>query len=453
MFIDKHRISGKRSIMKQMRTSCFALGMVIFFFGTICADTTETHFPIYRMSGYAGLEIGQIVNGSYFYNNLNNLTTITKAWQERFLFQFINDIAVTERIRMVMNIEGQISFSYPQVLNPPESEAPRYLFFPQRAEGMYTLGDREKPYLQFGMGLFPYKFDPDATNLGEFIFRTGTYPVYLISNFNHCYGELLGLRVSSTLFGSLRQDLMMTSETLMFPTQDYSLSYCVHYSPARCLDIGAGISFAHLFSIEGKLTKGTSFQEGLYQPNPGDTTHVYYSFAGTKPAFMLAFDPKQFFPEWGNVFGKNDGRIYGEICVSGLENRKNYDTAIPPEKDYYNNILDRTMAMVGFKVPTCKVFDDLSLEFEYFPPRYPDSWREVFDENIPVPFTQDSRPRLPWKVSVYAKKTFLHNFFIVGQVARDHMRPTFPDLKNMEREDVLNGINDWWWVVSLNFLM
>jgi len=43
--------------------------VVIFFFGAICADTTETHFPIYMMSGYAGLEIGQIVNGSYGYNN------------------------------------------------------------------------------------------------------------------------------------------------------------------------------------------------------------------------------------------------------------------------------------------------------------------------------------------------------------------------------------------------
>jgi hypothetical protein len=431
-----------------------AVGAVLFAYGFSRAENSEDQKIVFKMSDTAGLEIGQIEKGEFAFNNNQAPMERNHGWQERFLLRFINNVTVNDRIRVFMDIEGQISFSYPQLLTPAESEAPRYLFFPEHVEGSYSLGNPERPYLQFGVGFFPYKFDPDARNLGEFIYRTGTYPVYLISNFNHCYGKLLGFRTTYSPVENLNLDLLFTSNALMFPTQDYSLSALVHYDLFKCLYLGAGVCFDHLFSIEGKLTNGTSFQEALYQPHPGDTTHVYYSFAGTKPAVMVAFDPKALLPfDWTTVFGRSDGRIYGELCVSGWENRKNYDTAIAPEKDYYNNRLDRTMAMVGFKVPTCKMLDDLSLECEYFPPRYPDSWRQVFDENIPVPFIVNGQSRLPWKWSVYAKKTILNNFSIIAQAARDHVRPTFPDLKNMERETVLNKIDDWWWTISFNFFM
>jgi hypothetical protein len=440
--------------MKQTRVQFFAFAFSVFAGLSVFAGDSDTKYPDYRFAGYAGLEIGQIVNGSYYWNNTNSPTAIEKAWQERFLYQFINDVTITDHLRMALNIEGQISFSYPQKLSPAESQTARYLFYPERAEAMYSLGDPVKPFLQFGLGYFPYKFNPDAVNLGEFIFRTGTYPVYLISNFNHCYGKLLGLRTTFTPFESLKLDLLFTSNTQMFPTQDYSLSFLGHYSFFKALDFGAGISLDHLISIDGKLTKGESFQDGLYQPKPNDTAHSYYSFAGTKPAVSLAFDPKPLLPSSiAHLLGKNDGRIYGEVCVSGWENRKNYDTTIDPYKDYYTDRTDRTLAMVGFTVPTFKVFDVLSVEFEHYPNKYPNSWRQVFDENIAIPYIGDSRARLPWKVSVYAKRSIGKTFFILCQIARDHMRPTFPDLKNMEREDVLNGIDDWWWTASLNFSM
>jgi hypothetical protein len=248
-------------------------------------------------------------------------------------------------------------------------------------------------------------------------------------------------------------DLLFTSEALMFPTQDYGLSAVVHYDLAHWLDVGAGISFAHLFSIEEKLTNGASFQDGLYLPDPGDTAHSYYSFQGVKPALTLAVDPKPFLPSsMASLFGQNDGRLYGEICVSGWENRKNYDTTKSPFWDYSDR-LQRTVALVGYTIPTFKLLDVLALEFEYFPNKYANSYRQVFDENIAIPYIQDSRERAPWKWSLYAKRTILDHFFIVCQMARDHMRPALPDIKNSEREDVLNKVGDWWWVASLNFTM
>lgn len=413
-----------------------------------------------RFSGGGGLELGQIVYGSYISMNPADLKEIRKGWQERFLYRLIYDMTLTERVRMVMDIEGQISFSYPQMLNPIESQATRFLFSPERIEGIYTLGNQEdpgSPSVQFGVGYFPYKFNPDARNLGELLFRSGTYPLYVITNFNHCYGKLLGLRVSSTIAGSLKQDILLTSEALMFPTQDYSLSYVAHYSLMQVLDMGAGISLAHFFSTEGKYTTNKTDPEGAYVKENGDI--AYYSFKGIKPAAMLAFDPKPLLPSSvSDLLGKNDARLYGEVFVSGWENRKNFDSAVIYDtamqmRQYYAVRSDRTVYMFGFNIPTFKLLDILSVEFEHFPNRYPNSFRNILERNLATPLLVPTPKQFAWKWSLYAKKTVLNKFFIVGQVARDHLRVTFPDIKLSEKEDQLKFGRDWWWVFSFNFLM
>jgi hypothetical protein len=61
--------------------------------------------------------------------------------------------------------------------------------------------------------------------------------------------------------------------------------------------------------------------------------------------------------------------------------------------------------------------------------------------------------QVEWKWSLYAKRTVLKKFSIVAQLARDHMRPAYPDLKNSEKEDVLRYNGDWWWNLAFRFAM
>jgi hypothetical protein len=423
---------------------CILSGLV--FAGTYCfADSTESKVKI---SGSASLEMGEIVSGTYININQASPTTIEKGWQERFLYRFITDARPMDRIRLLMDIEGQIGFSFPQKNGQfVESETARNLFVPQQIEGTYTLGDDERPYLQFGMGYFPYKFNPDATVLGEYLFRTGTYPLFLISDFNHCYGKLLGFRLSSTLFGSLKQDLLFTSETLMYPTQDYSLSYVAHYSLAHCLDFGAGISFSHLFTVNGDYTSGKA--SGIqYKSTNGDT--LTYTFKGVKPAVRLAFDPKPLFPSFlSDMLGKKDARFYAEAFVSGWEDHKNMDTTVNPFIGY-DHRLDRTVWMVGANIPMFKLLDVLSLEFEHFPNKYDDSYRQVLLANSATPPADVMKSRTPWKWSLYGKRTIVNQFSIIGMVGRDHYRPSFPSIGASEMESDLNTSKDWRWVVSFN---
>ena len=89
----------------------------------------------------------------------------------------------------------------------------------KEAQGIYTFGDDPKnPPLQIALGYFPFKYNPQATNMGEYLFsyRTGSYPPYIINDFDNCKARLLGLRVSSALLLppliSLHGDVLFTSE-------------------------------------------------------------------------------------------------------------------------------------------------------------------------------------------------------------------------------------------------
>jgi hypothetical protein len=403
-----------------------------------------------RPSGFVGLEACEVVKGVDYTGS--GQKELNKLWQERLLLQFVNNVSLSKRIRVILAIEAQMAFSYPQDLSFPETQKGTWSFYPDRAEGTYSFGDTASPFLQLGFGYFPFKTNPDVRNLGDFLFRSGTYPVYVINSFNRPYQRLLGLRVSSTLFGTLRQDLLLTSEYAIFPLQDWSLSYLASYTAFKCFDIGLGISFARLFSVDDRLTSPTDAGATAAYPyvaENGDT--LYYTFKGTKPMARLAFDPKPLLPSnISGIFGNNDFRLYGEACVSGWTNYKNYDTTIAPSEHYYDKREDRVMWMVGLNIPTFKAFDVLSLEFEHFPNKYPNSYQMVFQNIQPVPLKSIDRASNPWKWSLYAKKTFLQRFAIIGQVARDHFVPTNANLKVLIKEDVLTRSGDMWWVLRLN---
>jgi hypothetical protein len=302
-----------------------------------------------------------------------------------------------------------------------------------------------------GFGYFPFKTNPDAKNLGDYLFRTGTYPVYVINTFNRPYARLLGFHASSTLFNDLHQDLLLTSSNLIPPLVDFSLSYLVSYSLFKVLDVGAGISFAHLFPIDNSITTPLD-QTTSYVDANGATQH--YTFAGTKPMVRFAIDPKPLIP-WDG-FGKDDFRLYGEICVTGWDNYVNHDSTKKEIDKYYENRNDRTLWMLGFNVPTCKVLDVLSGELEWFPNRYPNSGFYISGQNSaslprpnPSPSVGDDKV-YPLFWSVYAKKTIVKNCALIIQLAHDHMRPTSNNLQYQYTEDVLERKGDWWWAFRLN---
>jgi hypothetical protein len=72
--------------------------------------------------------------------------------------------------------------------------------------------------LDLSIGLMPYKYNPEVRNLGEFLFRSGTYPFVLFNNYNFPLARLSGLRLNfkygTEKFGlTVDQFVLMERET------------------------------------------------------------------------------------------------------------------------------------------------------------------------------------------------------------------------------------------------
>jgi len=218
-----------------------------------------------------------------------------------------------------------------------------------KQEGLF-LGD-DSLLLEFGY--FPFKYNPQSTSLGEYIFRSGTYPGWLVSGFEHSIDrpKLAGVHVGHT-FGSdirIKQDLIINTELEVFPYRDINLAYIVTPSIGRVFDCGFGVEFARLITPDPQKTtigldslfKNTyDTRVGYIDTVSGDT--ILYTFKGTKLMGRATLDVKEFFGETADFFGKEDLKLYGEAIILGV-------------KDYagwYDNILERIPVTVGMNWPT-----------------------------------------------------------------------------------------------------
>ncbi len=113
------------------------------------------------------------------------------------------------------------------------------------------------------------------------------------------------------------------------------------------------------------------------------------------------------------------------------------------------------MYMFGINIPAFRTLDVLSLEFEHFPNKYPNSYYNLMVNTNTEPLTYTNVPFSisPWKFTVYAKKIFLDRYSITGQIARDHYRPYNIFGRLLETEEVLKAKGDWWWALNLSISM
>ena len=93
-----------------------------------------------------------------------------------------------------------------------------------------------------------------ARNFGDYLFRTGTYPTYIINTFDFPAARLLGLHLSSDAIANLHADFLFTSEAFMYPLYDFSVTAIASYKLFNAIEIGAGIDFARCLPVMDSLT-------------------------------------------------------------------------------------------------------------------------------------------------------------------------------------------------------
>jgi len=413
--------------------------------------------------GYGSFEFGQIGHGYYHQTGPSIASEISHVNQQR---AFAN-LGFTARYNDILEIEligeGMTAFSYPQMGNLPNTMQPRNFYYIKSSNATIHLQIPELAALNFQVGLFPYKYNRDVSNLGEYLFRSTPYPLVIFSDFDYPKANLLGVRANQILFDSLFvNDLMLHSEIISHPVQNWSLSDVAEVNIVNMLSLGGGLSLYHVFSAyQGNNADGSLDRllnpDGLSDEQK-QTLGIRDSvpFSTIKLMGRAAIDTREIlnrlamFPE---ILGESNVRLYGELDILGLNKVAGYE-----------DIGDRTIWSFGANIRFFNIIDQFNAELEYCPngtaysdSRYYTDKPSLRPDSLPVdPNSLNGerlvRSKLRW--SYYIKKSFINNHFsIIAQVARDHKKMNFYYFEKayMTFEEALPTQKDWWWMLKTEY--
>ena len=348
-------------------------------------------------------------------------------------------------------------------------------FYIREGQGIFTFKNSESFNLDMAFGYMPYKYNPDVRNLGEFLFRSGTYPLYLINDFDRPYARLMGLRAGtsfSTGFIKGRADVFGLIEHEMKPFNDLSFAAVTSFNFFDCFEIGGGVDLAHLVPVDSRLTtpreeKNSYNYDSIFDQTRNSWTFDtgYYTYQGTKLMLRGSLDFIGLLQGLGikrsdkslisELFGPSGGKVYGELGIIGVENYP----ASQNNRRGYVDIMERIPYMVGANIPLWKILDVCAVEFEYFPSYFPDNYWNPVINAYPLPVTPQGeqydstvyKPR--WNWSVYMKKQVTNNFGLVLKLGRDHTRwEMHPAQQNYyDFESAMVKPDEWGWQGSAVF--
>jgi hypothetical protein len=427
------------------------LGAIFFSRMTMCeADTSDITT---KLSGYASMESGEIESAWHQTSHFND------RWLLRNFVNLTGTCNIRDNIRIVAGATGRMWYeTFPDAklsLSPMSPRKPMTTFYLDQASGIFSFwGEKNNPLLQFELGYFPFKYNPDARDLGEYLFRSGIYPPIVITDIDKAYERVEGTRLCLSLFNnSLHIQQLFTQEVQLPSFFDFSLSYVMDYDFKKIFDIGGGIMFCRLISTNTDVTTPKVSQTAYSDESAPDSVGRY-TFQGTKLMARFSFDPKRLFFSSENCMflGKEDLKFYGEAAVLGVK-----DYPGDPGAHYYSEAWKRTPIMLGFNAPGFTVLDVIALETEYYQWDYPNAMKNVLENGYPIPDNSQNTDinynADNWKWAVYAKKTFFKRFSILALFARDHLFhfPPADEQRLSDREEMFRTNADWYWVLKFRY--
>lgn len=457
-----------------------ACGLAYFLFAAAAARAqsgSDTAVLIKPLSISTKLDFGQIVKG---YNTEGD-DDFEGQFLQRTGVWFTQETSVGHHLSLKMGVGGVFWYAIPPFAGAPHTLLTKFGPGISQAQAVYRFGDPQSPSAELQMGFFPYKYNPEASNLGEYLLRSGTYPGYLATGgwniINSAAYMVQGLRLGFPLFGGkLRNDFILPMERDIPPMYDLSPTYVATYTPTPAVQFGAGITFGRAIAIHPSQESPRTISAGVL---PYDTIHgtkslndwilkagdprcgadslgdgTYcadtadqYTLQGIKLMARATFDPKVFLS--GARFAKDDLKISVEAALLGV---KNYPY-------YYENVLDRMPVTVGFNVPTFGLLDLLSVQWEYVHAQFPDDINVLYQNQLPVWTLKENDPksndaaagriassRTNW--SILVRRAVMKGISVYAQIANDHLR-TFDYNVQLSGQPVTTRKSDWYYLVRL----
>lgn len=209
----------------------FITGLVVTGIRAEQGRTEEGGARFAPLQAQANWNVGQIEKGYYWgesreFKELFNQVTV---WT-------LQELEISDRARAFIGVGGAYFLVFPRNLGRnPYSMSKRSGFGITDAHGEFTFlkGDGNQHGLLLKAGIFPYKYNPDAKNLGEYMFRTWTYPTIItgggLDYANSAGVQLSGLSGHSRL-GGMENEFLLTAQTERAPVMGLSLTDIVSYT-------------------------------------------------------------------------------------------------------------------------------------------------------------------------------------------------------------------------------
>ncbi|MBW8887488.1 MAG: hypothetical protein JF616_06990 [Fibrobacteres bacterium] len=323
------------------------------------------------------------------------------------------------------------------------------------------------------LGYFPYKYNPDARNLGEYLYRSGTYPGNIVTSdgyqlMDHAAYDAFGTQLHITAFGgALSQDINLFAEPITDPVGDLTPAYEIAYSgPLAQLGLGAALNRGLAFhpsqsrprdlansyiEVQADPAAGRAHYVGPFLGAPvsvqGDTTQPFrvlhhWTQRGVKLMGRAAFDLGFLLPE--SVRSPGDLRIFAEAAVLGWEN----------QPYFYEKRSQRIPVMAGVNIPAFRALDLLSFQAEYYDSPFNDTYFYNIG-SLPIWKVENYATRdldkykmSPWRWSLYGRKTVNRILDVHAQIACDHLRLRETTTSPTEYELMLYPKN-WYYLVRM----
>jgi hypothetical protein len=327
-------------------------------------------------------------------------------------------------------------------------------------------------FLEFGF--FPYKYNPDAHNLGEYLYRSGTYPgvVYTTDGFllmDHALYDAYGGHLHFSNFdGILNHEINFFSEQATAPTGDLTPAYELNVK-STLFELGCGIAFNRAISFRPRSLKPKTPEntfatvidevtdvngikdtversgrlDQLVTFNPLDTViHSYWTKRGLKLMIRGVIDLGFLLPE--SHRGAEDLRIFAEAAILGWEN----------QGFFYEKRSERVPIMGGINLPALGLLDLVSIQSEYYPARF-DDIQSLTAYSLPIwdvknfsTYNPSEYKRDDWKWSLYARKAIGKLFKVHAQIANDHLRLR-EFLQEQSGETLTRTPSHWYYLLRL----
>jgi hypothetical protein len=430
--------------------------IVLVWVGLLIGSPTqaisENEKPKVEFSGFGFLMFGQLAAGYIDDNNTNPQTS--HLWQNFAEIDLIATSNLSSWCTTKIGFKTSTNFPFGACRNcaKPQGFKLEYASAIVKAEGIFNW-DLNFMDLSVESGIFQYNFNPDIKILGNYLYRSTAYPLYLENKLDYPYTDMMGARVEMAFLDKkFKTEVILNTKYDHPPWYDWNLGITASYNLGNIIQFGAGICFDHIFSVNELETEANHLEINIREIDSISNDTSYFDYRSTKIDVRLTFDPKKILGD-NTIFGKEDGKIYAELGIIGLEDYKYFDTDPEP-------ILNHRMPfMIGFNILCFKVLDVLSAEIEIFNSPWPNKWagndnfgsrpKLVYDSTLLKNYQQDDN----FKWGFYLKKR-ISNCQISAFAANDHYIYLTLDQENRPSfEQSLRKPGNWHWYIKMQYFL